>query len=178
MNEGARCALLLALAAASAAALAGEPEAIAGFVDGRAFIEAVGDDAVTVEISLAGPLLAALTKMDPELQALAGGLQSIHAVVLESPPGSARARLRTLVAETDAKLLKQGWERLARVREPEGEVKILVLPAGDVIRGLVVMVVNEEQVVFANIAGVLDLAKIAAIGEGLDLPGLDEIDPD
>lgn len=187
MNERARfplrrapvsVALLLILAAVSPPAVAGGAEKLAGFVDGRALIEAVGDDAVTVEISLSGPLLTALTKVDPELHALAGGLESIHAVVLEPAGSLDRKRLHALVAEIDAKLIGQGWERLAHVREPDAEVKLLVLSAGEAIRGLVVMVLEEDEVVFANLAGALDLAKIAAIGEGLDLPGLDRIDPD
>ncbi len=40
------------------------------------------------------------------------------------------------------------------------------------------LVVNHEeaQVIFANVAGVLDLAAIEKLGEELDIPGLDELD--
>ena len=44
--------------------------------------------------------------------------------------------------------------------------------------GLVVLVVNQDdqQVIFANVAGVLDLAAIEKLGEELDIPGFDELD--
>ena len=44
------------------------------------------------------------------------------------------------------------------------------------ILGLVVMVAGDDnEFVFANIAGTLNLAAIAKLGESLDIPGLDEL---
>ncbi len=77
------CLLLLALLASPAVAQKTSLERLPGYVDGAAFIDLVGDDAVTVEVSIHGSLLKALLGVDPDLKAMAGGLESIHAVILE-----------------------------------------------------------------------------------------------
>jgi hypothetical protein len=40
---------------------------------------------------------------------------------------------------------------------------------------LVVMVMNDEQIVFTNVAGSIDLEKLGELGQEMDIPGLDEI---
>lgn len=161
-----------------------------GYVDATTFIDIAGDDNVVVEISIPGPLIRALTKIDPELHQLAGGLQSIQAVILDltgratedddaAPIPGLLKKARTVIGDQESRLLGRGWERLARVRDTESEVRILILNDEEVIRGLVVMVVDKDegQMVFVNIAGVLDLAALEAIGEQFDIPGLDELKP-
>ena len=58
---------------------------------------------------------------------------------------------------------------------------MLALSDGEAIQGLVVMVVDRSEeggaeLVFANIAGAIDLAAIQQIGEGFNVPGLDGLD--
>ena len=55
---------------------------------------------------------------------------------------------------------------------------MLVLSDGEVIQGLTVMVIDMEEgeLVFANIAGTLDLAAIQEIGDGLGIPGIEDLD--
>lgn len=170
------CAALLGVAATPA--VAADEVHPRGFVDPSAFIDIVGDDAVTVEVSLGGALLKVLTGFDPELKKLAGGLESIRAIVLSPGDAAHAARIRALIASTQEQLKKKGWQRLARVQDSDAEVQVLALSDAETILGLVVMIVDHEEgeVVFANIAGKLDLAAIAAIGEGLDLPGLDRLE--
>lgn len=184
-------AALLALSPVSAAPA--KPSPGEGFVDSSVFLELAGDDAVLVEVSIPGPLIKALTKIDPELHQLAGGLDSIQAVVVSlSGPGvdddrdedsgpipELLSKARRVVVEQEKRLLARGWERLARVRDPESEVRILVLNDEEIIRGLVVMVIDKDegQVVFVNIAGELDLGALEAIGEQFDIPGLEELSP-
>jgi len=168
--------LVLAGGLSAAVHAAGEPPPL-GFVDGSAFLELAGDDAGTIEISLRGALLRALTSFDPELKRLVGGLESIHAVIVEPEQGASLKRVRELVRRRERSLLGEGWERLARVRDGTADVTVLVLNDEETIRGLVVMAADEEDgsVVFANVAGVIDLAAIAALGEQLEIPGLDQV---
>lgn len=177
----AACAALLTVAPAAAAA-------VPGCVDSKDFLEIAGDEAVSVEVSLGGPLLRILTKGNPELSEQAGGLESIQAVILdlsgdveldEIDPALVD-RARELIASTQTRLKRGGWQRLARVRDGAEEVQVLVLSDDEVIQGLVVMVLdrNEGQMIFANLCGVLDLAAIQAIGEEINIPGLDELDSD
>lgn len=173
--RSASVALWLALLAAAPSFAAEDLTKLRGFVDGKPFVDAVGEGGVTVEVSLGGALLSALTKIDPELHALAGGLKSLHAIVLQTEDEARTTKVRSLVESVQERLKRDGWEALATIREEGSVVRILVLNDDEAIQGLVVMVVEEGEVVFANLAGVLDLAAIAAIGEGLDLPGLDKL---
>jgi hypothetical protein len=149
-----------------------------GFVDGSAFAALATPEATTVEIALHGALLRALTTWDPELGKLAGGLQSIHAVILELGDAGQHSRGRELLLGTEKKLLERGWERITRIKEGGSDVVVLALAQGDRIQGLVVMVSSlEEQgeLVFANIAGDIDLAALAELGEQMAIPGLDRL---
>ena len=117
-----------------------------------------------------------LASVDPDLEDLVGGLESIHAVILEAEDDGTANRILDLMRATERRLMGQGWERLARVRDDESEIKVLVLNDEEAILGLVVMVADDDhEFVFANIAGELNLAAISAIGESLDIPGLDEL---
>ena len=172
-------ALALALCVAAPAAVAGEDYSkLPGFVDGQRFIDAVGDDAVTVEVSIGGALLSAITKFDPELHELAGGLKSISAIVLSTEDVGDTAKLRSIIRDTRTRLKKEGWEALATIREEGAEVQVLVLNDDEAIQGLVVMIIDidEGQMVFANIAGRVNLAAIGEIGDAMGIPGLDDID--
>ncbi len=172
----ASCWLLLVLVSSPAVAEKKSLDQVPGYVDGAAFVELAGDDAVTIEVSIHGGLLKMLASVDPDLEELVGGLESIHAVILQVEDDGAYERIRELMRQTERRLMGQGWERLARVKEDETEVKVLVLNDEDAILGLVVLVAGDEnELVFANIAGTLNLAAIAKLGESLDIPGLDEL---
>ena len=175
-------ALALALAAPPAgAAERGDKAAVPGFVDGTRLAELAGDDAVSVEITLGKSLLKPILRADPELEKLAGGLESIYALVLEIESPSVAEQVVREVREIESRLVARGWERVARVREKDEEVKVLVLVKDEqTYDGLVVLVVDRSedaaQVVFANIAGKIDLAAIERLGETIDVPGLSDIE--
>lgn len=151
-----------------------------GYVDGEEFLKLAGDECELVEISLPGSLLqmfcAPLRKQEPELAEVACGLEWVGAVIVGFEDcGIDPAVVRGLLDRTEKKLLSRGWERLARVREPGTEVKVLVLNNDSTVTGLVVMVFEEDQIVFTNVAGDLDLEKLGELGERMDIPGLEDI---
>jgi hypothetical protein len=167
-------ALLAAFAAFPALAAGKGP----GYVDPDTFIRIAGDDRVLVQISISEALLGMITRSDPDLEELAGGLKSIEAVVLDlSRPGAAVDASDALL-DTEKRLLRDGWERMVLVREEGGEVRILILPSDDKIQGLVVLIMDrgDGTMVFANIAGSIDLARLAEVGEGFGIPGLEDIE--
>jgi len=171
-------AMLLVGALAMLPAAAGDRSRPAGYVDGSMLIDLAGEDALTVEISLHGALLKAITRADEDLDDLAGGLESINAVILDLENVPSRAKIREVVEDIQRDLRRRGWERLARVKEANSVVNVLVLNDAETIQGLVVLVVDEEdqQVIFANVAGVIDLAAIEKLGDELDIPGLDDLE--
>jgi hypothetical protein len=171
--------LLLGLAPAQAADDA--LERLAGYVDAAPFA-ALADDATTkIEITLPRAMLALVGAADPELRSVVNGLELIHAVVLElddETPAARLDRLATTLDSTGAGLVRKGWQRLASITEPRGAtVQVLMLQSGEQIRGLVVLLVDraERTAVFANIAGLIDLAGLQRMGEHLEIPGLDAI---
>ena len=174
------CLCMLLWAALAIAPARAEEGPGPGYVDGAVFLELFGEDSVTLEVSISRSLIKIMTAAHPDLKELAGGLESIHAVVIEAAEPAAAERARKAIREIDRRLAKQGWDRVARVRERTAEVKVLVLNDDESIQGLVVMVVDpdEGEVVFVNIAGRLNLEAIQKIGGGLKIPGLENIDID
>jgi hypothetical protein len=149
-----------------------------GFVDGSAFLALAGEDTTTVEVNLHGSILRAVLAFDPELKELVAGLESIHAVILGYEENGRAAKALDLMRRTERKLIDRDWEVLTRVKDGESNVTVLVLNDEESIQGLVVLVADAggHEVVFANIAGTVDLAAIAKLGESLEIPGLDQVD--
>ena len=166
-------------------ARAGDPDSsrIPGYIDGSAFADLADEGSKIVEVNIAAPLLKALSRAAPskdgeDVGELLRQLQSISAVIVELDKNPARIeRAAKLVREMENRLKRERWERLARVRDKDQKVGVFVRNDDKVIDGLVVLVLDEDegQVVFANIAGVIDLARIGKLGEKLNVPGLDAL---
>ncbi len=177
-------ALAVGVAALGPAARAAERDAagVRGFVDGSAFGGLGGEDAEVVEIHLGPTLLGAIAhgaREDPEAAELLGGLRSVSAYIVglaHDPERTAKAA--KLLGDMEEQLVRGGWERLARVREKGDRVNVFVLGSGGTVDGLVVLAFDRDgaQVVFANLAGRLDLAKLGRIQDALDVPGLDAVE--
>jgi hypothetical protein len=174
--------LLPILALLLVCAVAGAPVSQAakgrGYVDSKPFVDIAGEEAVMVEIDLSGAILKTLAGINEDLHDLVGGLESIHAVVLTLNGSGRSERARKTILEIEKDLKQRSWQRLALVREEDGEVRVLTLSDGEAIHGLTVMVIDMEEgeLVFANIAGKLDLAAIEQIGDGLGIPGIEDLD--
>jgi len=177
-REGSRALLVLVLLAGISALPAAAAKKGPGYVSSDSFVEVAGDDALQVQVSIPSSLLKLITGADPELKRLAGGLESIEAVILDLSRRGVAERARAAMKETEKRLLRSGWERLVLVREEGSEVRVLLLNNEERIDGLVVMVVDGTEMVFANVAGMIDLAAIEEIGGALGVPGLDDIDFD
>jgi len=175
-----RAARLLGLALAVGLALA--PGAAAqrgpGYIGTQSFIDIAGDDGVTLQISIGSSLLKMIPRSDPELQRLLGGLESVEMVILDLNRRGVADRARTALRDTESRLLKRGWERLVLVREDETDLRVLILNDETSIQGLVLMVIDtdEGQMIFANIAGALDLSALEEIGDAVGVPHLGDIE--
>ena len=177
MND--RCArvvwIFVLLFIAASPVLAEGRERSPGYVDGSLFLDLATEDTTTIEINLSGAILQAIASTDEDLKQLAGGLESIHAVILEFTDEGRVAKVQELLRQTEKQLRDKGWEVLTRIKEGAGRVTVRVINDGAAIQRLVVLVSDGGEVVFANIAGVIDLNAIAKLGESFDIPGLGEI---
>ena len=181
MRERVLFLVVLAVGLLSPAWAAGEHEKHPGFVTCSNLLSLADADTGSVEVTLHGAFLKALTKFDPELKKLAGELESIHAVVLDLGEEEAGTwkKGRDLLLRTEKDLLARDWERITRIQDKGAQVSVLVLSDDEAISGLLVLVSGEDgELVCANIAGKIDLAAIAELGEKLNIPGLDELEDD
>lgn len=171
------------------AALAADPDArkLPGFVDGSAFADLATEDSSLVEVNLGKSLLRALARSGDEgnthteENSIFRQLDSIQAYIVELEKDPARtARAEKMVKDIETRLLGAGWESLARVREKDERVVVLVRNNDETIDGLTVLVFDrgESEVVFVNIAGKIDLAKLGEVSAKLDIPGLDAVGGD
>jgi spermidine/putrescine-binding protein len=176
-------ALLVTLAATggTAARAATTVSTSGGYVDESAFRALVDDQQDVVEINLDGAILQALAKngkdghhADDTKDVLAK-LKSIHAVI-GTVKGSAEEAL-ALVQKTDRKLGASGWQRITRVTDATSTISVLTHTVADKIDGLVVLIFDskDKELVFANLAGEIDITQLGEIGERLNVPGLDQV---
>ncbi len=172
-------ALALVLTIAGAPVLAKKGHA--GHVDCSPLIDlAGGEDAVTIEVSLSGQLLRALCKFDEELYELCKEVHSIQALIVDLDRGEDDSDLKALrdrMRSMGRELRSAGWELVTRIREEGDEVQVLVLSENEEIHGLLVLVIeSDSELICANIAGKIDLEAIQGIGEGLGIPGLEDLE--
>ncbi len=154
-----------------------------GVVDGS-FLERFAPedgDGTFVEVSLSKPLLElaaqVLEAQDPRLARMVRQLRSVSARVIELPHPDDVRKLQEatrVFREMAGRLRKEGWQPLARVRDGGDEVHVLLLPGGKTVEGLTVMVRSADgELVFANIAGKIDLAQLGELVQALNVPGVD-----
>ncbi len=175
----------LALFAAMPAAAQITPEIAKhpGFVDGSSFSSFGDREAVKVtEISIAGPVITALSRRmlstNPEAAQALNEIVAVHAVILEDLEDPERTAAREQVFRLAKRLADTGWQRIARVREADSRVEVLVRYEGETrVAGLTVLIAEAQEVTFVNLVGSIDLASLAVISEAIDLPGLDAVPP-
>lgn len=155
-----------------------------GWVDSEPFLSLAGEDNLEAEVSV-GPALmrligAGFTSEDPELASTIKGLERIYAAVVTVDDPGRRDAGRSLVRDTEKRLQGNGWERIARVRDEDADIVVLILPRGEQVNGLVVMIMDKSDgnLVFVNIAGSIDLAMLEKLSEEMDIPGMESVDFD
>jgi len=164
-----------------------------GYVDGSMFRELVDDTKEVVEINLDGAILQALAnsktrkkgdedstdaedaKDAKDTQDLFAKLKSIHAVIgtVKGPAAAAQA----LVQKTDQRLVASGWQRITRISDASSTISVLTHTVSGRIDGLVALIFDsdDKELVFANLAGEIDITKLGEIGERFNVPGLDQV---
>jgi len=179
------CAALAPPALAQSGAPAPTPST-SGYVDGATFRAMVDESQEIVEVNLDGAILQALAKngkkrkgadadSDDDSKDLFGKLTSIHAVIgtVKGPAADAMK----LVQQTDQKLVSMGWQRVTRIKDESSTVSVLTRTVDDRVVGLVALIfdTDDKELVFANLAGEIDVTRLGEIGERFNVPGLDQV---
>ena len=100
---------------------------------------------------------------------------SIDAIVLDVG-GEPRDRISKMMPEVDRKLQDDGWERIVLVRERNEQVRVLIYNDEESISGLVVMVLDAAEMVFVNVAGLIDLEAMQKLASEMNIPGLEHLE--
>ena len=84
---------------------------------------------------------------------------------------------RSIVQQTDQKLAGAGWQRITRIKDESSTMSVLTHTVGDRVNGLVVLIFDrdDKQLVFANLAGEIDITRLGEIGERFNVPGLNSV---
>jgi hypothetical protein len=145
----------------------------------------MGDTDATVEINLSEPMLkfmaGAANLADREIAETLMGIVDMRIKVYELDSADAervRPEIDGLVEWFD----KNQWSRIIHVKEEDETVNIYSRMDGDIMSGLALVVASESEMVFINIVGKIDPARLGALltrmsGEdGMDLSFLSHID--
>lgn len=159
-----------------------------GYVDGTHLLQMVDPDAELVEVTLRGRLLRlfatrAVKRADEGLARILGDLVSLKAIVADG--GTTSTSMVKEVKGMQQKLERDGWERFVYVRESAEEsysAYIHLRPTGkndeDEVDGLTVLgFTGDGELLFVNLAGRIDMERIASLGERLGVPGLEDLPP-
>jgi hypothetical protein len=136
------------------------------------------EDKTLIEVNIRAPLLKVLAKAvhheDKHAAELLSQIDAVSAIVVTVEDGDG---VRSQIRKITEQLENRDWDHIARVKEDDALINVLALYDQESILGLVVMVydASEPQLVFANIAGRLDMALMGSISAGLSIPGLEEI---
>jgi hypothetical protein len=123
-----------------------------------------------VMINLGGSILkfvGGMTKDDPEAAALLDKLKGVR-INVYSTDGNPDAALQK-VSQVKSMLQGGSWEPIVQVNEEGEQAQIFIKFSGDVMEGLTVMAVDEEEAVFINIIGQLDPAQLSQVMENFDI---------
>ena len=154
-----------------------------GYVDGSQFVDLIDQDGRLVEVSMDRKLLRlfsgrAMRRHEPEIADILGDLVAINAVVGDVT--KLRKETQDEIALIQERLEDKGWERFVRVREPgSGDFSAWIIANEDddeQIDGLVVVgFQDDDELMFVNLCGRIDMERIAMLGDEMNLPGLHDL---
>jgi|KBSSwiStaDraftv2_1062776.scaffolds.fasta_scaffold144863_3 hypothetical protein len=128
----------------------------------------------TVQIDLPPSMLGwvseAAKKEDPEAAKAIENLKAVRLRVYENIGDNAKA-VGQFIEDTSRKLESDGWQRTVYVHDGDDKVRIYVKPgdpkaAKPEIAGFTVMVVDDSDAVFINVAGPMDPAQFGRLMGG------------
>jgi hypothetical protein len=152
-----------------------------GFIATDPFLDLAGEDDLVLEVNIKGVLLdilcSALGDQEPELSEMLCGLEAVQMVIVDLSKPAKQEQGLALMKGTLRDLDRKGWEKVAVVKEEDASLSVLIQATKKTVDGLVVLIheKNDNQLIFVNISGLIDLAQIERLGKELEIPGLDQV---
>lgn len=152
-------------------------------------IQEFADGEEMIEVDLMQPLLGifsgVMASEEPELARLVENLELVNVRVF-SYERSVEGKLRDHMEKISDRLRKDDWENIIRARTAEEHVNIFVKlsnakrgePAGDntAVEGLAILVLEDDQAVFANVVGHFGMSEISSLGAHFNIPHVGDLD--
>ncbi len=151
-----------------------------GYIDFGSFDKFQGAEE-TVEVFIKGPLLKFVSKAaeyeDPELASLLNKLKLIKVNVFSLDKFDIN-EARNIMKSVSGKIDRSKWDLMVRTKEAGEHVEVYTqFGPNDILTGLVVMVVEEnKEAVFVNIAGEMDPAKLGKLSDKFNIPRLNSLE--
>ena len=161
--------IMTALLALPAWAQEDAMKAFPGYVDFGQLTEIYGEPSVQISVgqSLLGLVSAFSASEEPDVAELFKRLKGVRVNVFETTSMSADAVDH--VKEVSSKLNSVGWESVVTVNTAEEQVRIFMKINEDMVEGITVMAVEENEAVFINVIGNLSPAELEKVMDNFDL---------
>ena len=145
-------------------------EKVPGQIDFTSLSAVYGEPRVMIKIT--GPLMklmaaAAASSDDPEAAAFMRDLKGIRVNVYDTG-GNQRPALDQM-ATAKAALEAEQWQPIVQVKEAGKNVQMFTRVEGELMQGMVIMVVEEAEAVFLNIIGTIDPTAAGKLMDHLNI---------
>jgi hypothetical protein len=163
-------ALLVTLILASVAAFATEEplQNRPGYVDFSTLSGDYGEPRVMIDLgSSLLTLISNLKHDDPMAEEALRNLESVRVHVYNTAGDTTPASERMTAVNESLQAL--AWEQIVRVREPDQQVDIYIKHGDNIVHGLTLMAVDEEEAVFINVLGDIDPEQLGAVVKHIDM---------
>jgi hypothetical protein len=154
------------------------------------FDEIPGLGEPNVQIDLPPALLSFVNEAvkganNPEVANALAGVENVRVRVYEDIGADNMAAVTKFVEDTSAKLERDGWHSVVRVRQDGENVRVYMKPttnaaaAPGTLDGLTVMVTDDsgDEVVFINIAGAIEPAELGKLANAAGMGDLFDATP-
>jgi hypothetical protein len=140
-----------------------------GYVDFGDLTDLFGEP--TVQISVGGSILSLVGSLsaseDPEAADLFKRLNGVRVNVFENTEVTAEGL--ELVKDVSKKLGSMGWESVVTVNSEDEQVRIFMKIDNDMVQGITVMAVEENEAAFVNVIGNLNPKELEHVMENFDV---------
>ncbi len=132
--------------------------------------------AETTDVTLDGPLLQLALKLIPKdenlaaVRSLVAGLRGVYVRSYEFDSDGAYSAADVETIRTQ--LSGPGWVRIVGVHSNHETTDVFLMPQGDNLGGLAVLVAEPRELTVVNIVGPIDLSKVGAIEGEFGVPKL------
>jgi len=149
-----------------------------GYVDFGELNSMFGEPSVQIAVggSLLGFVSALSAHENPEVAELFKRLHGVRVSVFKNP--SMTETTLEFVKTISSKLSQQGWEPVVTVNTDDEQVRIFMKFNGDIVEGITVIALEEDEAVFVNVIGDLNPDELGKVMKNFDIEMGDHGDDD